>query len=149
MKMITPPNEFKGTKKTIFLAGGIQNCEDWQSRFASYLEKTSWTLLNPRRPNFPMDDPTAAEKQIQWEFDHLRKADHIIFWFPKETLCPIVLYELGAWSAHPLSSIMIGIHPDYQRKQDVEIQTKLVRPEVNIFYTLEDLANGVLSQWGK
>ena len=30
--------------------------------------------------------------------DALRDVHAISFWFPKETICPIVLYELGAWS---------------------------------------------------
>ncbi len=34
----------------------------------------------------------------RWEHDHLRRAKAIMFWFPSETLCPITLYELGAWT---------------------------------------------------
>jgi hypothetical protein len=34
----------------------------------------------------------------RWEHDHLRRSKAIMFWFPSETLCPITLYELGAWT---------------------------------------------------
>ena len=36
--------------------------------------------------------------------------------------------------------IVIGVHPGYKRKQDVEIQTRLVRPDIQVVYSLEDLA---------
>jgi hypothetical protein len=100
------------------------------------------TILNPRRRNFPMNDPTAAAAQIAWEHRHLRKAGAVLFWFPSETLCPITLYELGAWSmsAKPL---FVGTHPDYQRRLDVEIQTRLARPEVRVVSSLNDLAQQV------
>ena len=74
----------------------------------------------------------------------LRVADAILFWFPQETLCPIVLYELGAWSMSG-KTIFVGVHPAYSRRQDVEIQTGLVRPEVNVVYSLEELAAQVMS----
>jgi len=99
-------------------------------------------LFNPRRADFPIHDPTAAQKQITWEYEHLRIASTILFWFPKETLCPIVLYELGAWSMAD-KSIFVGVHPEYQRHQDVEIQTGLIRPDVEIVYSLMDLAEQV------
>lgn len=131
------------TSPSVFLAGGITGCPDWQSVMVESLKNTNLTLFNPRRRHFPIHDPAAAAFQIQWEYDHLRKADAILFWFPWETLCPIVLYELGAWSMTQ-KPIFVGIHPDYQRRQDVELQTALVRPEVPIVTTLADLAASVL-----
>jgi len=125
--------------KSIFLAGGISNCPDWQQEMRLLLQDTDLILFNPRRAQFPIGDPSAAQEQIEWEHDHLRSADAILFWFPCETLCPIVLYELGAWSMTG-KPIFVGVHPDYKRRQDVEIQTYLARPEVDICYTLEDLA---------
>jgi len=100
---------------------------------------TDLILFNPRRKRFPIDDPAAGPEQIKWEYDYLRMADAILFWFPHETLCPIVLYELGAWSMTD-KPIFVGVHPDYTRRQDVEIQTKLARPDVRAVYALEDLA---------
>ena len=68
----------------------------------------------------------------------MRKADIIIFWFPKETIGPIALYELGAWSM-TRKKIVVGIHSEYTRRVDVEIQTKLARPDVEIVYSLIEL----------
>jgi hypothetical protein len=127
---------------SLFLAGGITGCPDWQRVAVSLLADEPVTLLNPRRVNFPIDDPDAAPQQIEWEHRHLRKADDVLFWFPREALCPIALYELGAWSmtAKPL---FVGTHPNYQRRQDVEIQTKLARPDAPVSSNLQDLATAV------
>jgi len=125
-----------------FLAGGITDCPDWQQEMVKLLRGTDLTLLNPRRVNFPMADPTAASQQIDWEHRHLRLADAISFWFCAEAMQPITLYELGAWSMTD-KPLFVGIHPEYSRRQDVEIQTKLVRPDVKIVYTLSALANQI------
>jgi hypothetical protein len=137
---LTP--ELAGMPK-LFLAGGITNCPPWQEAMAAMLDITEYLVMNPRRANFPIDDPDAAEMQITWEHEHLRHADAILFWFPQETLCPIALYELGAWSMTN-KMIHVGLHPEYQRRQDVEIQTKLVRPAIHIVYSLRDLAQQVI-----
>ena len=137
----------------VFLAGGITGCPDWQTVARTELErhdgtgKPHWpcTLLNPRRANFPMDDPTAAPEQIAWEFEALRDADIVLFWFCKETVQPIALFELGAtmerhyyednedesdtppekrWRGDKL---VIGVEPGYPREPDVRLQTALRR----------------------
>jgi len=106
------------------------------------LKDTDWVLLNPRWEHFPIHDPSAALAQITWEYEHLRVANAILFWFPSETICPIGLYELGAWSMMH-KPLFVGVHPDYSRRRDVEIQTSLSRPDVGIVYSLEDLAKAV------
>lgn len=130
--------------KSVFLAGGITNCPDWQQEMVELLGDTDLILFNPRRKDFPIGDPDAAMEQIKWEHDHLRVADMILFWFPCETLCPIVLYELGAWSMTS-KKIFVGVHPDYKRRPDVEIQTGLIRPDVTTVYSLEELAGQIKS----
>jgi hypothetical protein len=137
-KVITSLETINTYEPKLFLAGGIANCPDWQQEVIGYLEKSHWILLNPRRKDFPIGDPNASLEQISWEHHHLRMADAILFWFPCETICPIVLYELGAWSMTK-KPLFVGVHPDYVRRQDVEIQTRLVRPDVEIVYSLEDL----------
>jgi len=131
--------------KTLFLAGGISGCPDWQWRVKAALHNVNVVIFNPRRKDFPIDDPEAAQAQIEWEYEYLRKASLILFWFPCETLCPIVLYELGAWSMTD-KKIFVGVHPEYKRKQDVEIQTKLVRPGIQIVYDLGSLLEQIISE---
>ena len=143
MKIITAPESYDDTETSkLFLAGGITDCPNWQQEAIKLLKDSQWQLLNPRRDDFPIGDPNAAQAQIEWEYGALRAADGILFWFPKETLCPIVLYELGCWSSK-YALIFIGVHPKYQRRQDVEIQTKLVRPDIEIVYSLKKLCKQV------
>ena len=140
---IEAPEKFDGEGKSIFCAGGITGCPDWQAKIVQLLQSSDWTILNPRRANFPIDNPQASKEQIEWEYKHLRLAQAILFWFPQESICPIVLYELGAWSMTQ-KPLFIGIHPHYPRRQDVEIQTYLVRSDINIVYSLEELAKQIL-----
>lgn len=151
MKYIESPASlsevYTGGLRSIFLAGGITSCPDWQQEMRGLLSDTNLVLLNPRRVDFPIHDPSAALEQIAWEHEHLRLADAILFWFPHETLCPIVLYELGAWSMAD-KTIFVGVHPDYARRQDVEIQTGLTKPWIKIVYSLQDLANQI-KFWSK
>jgi hypothetical protein len=141
---IEAPNYvFPADKKNIFLAGTIQGTiTDWQTEITKALSNLDIVVFNPRRKNFPIHDSSAAEKQITWEFRMLRQADIISFWFAKETLGPIVLFELGAHTRTD-KLIVIGMDPEYQRRQDVEIQTKLVRPDIKIVYNLNDLAEEI------
>lgn len=143
MRYIEAP-EITEFENGLFLAGGISGCLGWQTEITAMLSQTPYTILNPRRADFPMNDPTAAEAQIRWEHDHLRRAATLLFWFPCETLCPITLYELGAWSMTP-KPLFIGLHPDYARRQDVEIQTRLIRPDVQIVYSLTALAEQLIA----
>ena len=112
------------------------------------LQRTDFVLLNPRRKDFPFGDLTAAKQQIKWEHAHLRLANVIAFWFPSETICPIGLYELGAWSMTD-KQIHIGLHPEYPRRIDVEVQIGIARPDVKIVYSLADLAKQIIESYSR
>jgi hypothetical protein len=150
MIYIEAPSEAKEDSDfpSVFLAGGITDCPDWQNAMVTMLEDIRrLVLFNPRKKNFPMDDPSAAKRQIAWEFYYLRKAQGVSFWFPMETICPIVLFELGAWSMTG-KPIFVGVHPEYERRVDIEIQMSLVRPMMKIQYSLKDLAAEV-RKWAR
>jgi len=146
---IEAPNEYfpeDVDERSIFLAGGISACENWQANIRELFKSSvpELSLINPRRKHFDVADKSVAEKQIVWEHNHLRKASAVLFWFCKETLCPITLYELGAMSMLK-NVIFVGCHPEYQRKEDVIIQTKLVLPDVKVVFSIEELAKQVES----
>lgn len=128
---------------TVFLAGGITGCWDWQAAMVKKLND-EFILFNPRRPDFDVNDPSASEVQIAWEHRHLRRANVILFWFPSETLCPITLYELGVWSAQS-TPLYVGVEPGYKRTDDILIQTRLIRPEIQIVPSLDDLTQQIQS----
>ena len=165
IKVITSP-EIYGVDENeneirCFLAGGITNCHDWQSKVIDELirldkeEQTmknnivkdyNLVIFNPRRENFPINDPTAARNQITWEFDNLEMMDIFSMYFcAGESDQPICMYELGrnvavltALNDDPLYYICLSVENEYKRKQDVEIQMELALGES---YLLE---NGVV-----
>lgn len=152
MKYVESPEIWRDGKITLFLAGGITNCPNWQKEMVELLNHLDITVYNPRRENFPIDDPNAAFEQIKWEFTELDRVDMILFWFSRGSLNPIVLFEYGKWlmntrnKAPEYKTIFIGIDPEYERRRDVEIQTQL---ENNFYfsriqYSLEDLANLII-----
>lgn len=135
---------------SIFMGGGITGCFDWQAEMVWRLDDLDIILINPRRANFLMDDPKAAHEQILWEHERLKEATAVSFWFPQETLCPITLFELGTWTVHPSQKpLFIGTHPSYKRRQDVMIQTDLVRSGTIIHTSVEDLCLEIRSWLNK
>lgn len=144
MTEIKAPNTIPaGWANNVFLAGSISNARDWQTEFVRMCRGTlpdSINLINPRRDNFSMDDPTVEREQISWEYNALEHSDVIIFWFSAETVAPITLFELGCY-LNTDKVIFIGIDPNYTRKRDVVIQTELRSPAVaaDIVHSLKDL----------
>lgn len=143
-KIITACDEYDAEQydTKIFLAGGITNCPNWQSLMIEYLTDENAVLFNPRRDDWPIDDPHASEAQIKWEYKYMEKADAISFWFCKETLCPITLLELGK-ALKGYKDVFIGCDQEYARKLDVVVQTRLERPQVEVVYSLTDLAQQI------
>jgi hypothetical protein len=79
------------------------------------------------------------KNRLHGEYEHLQNADIIIFWFSRGSLNPIVLYELGKWGNSTNEQIIIGIDPEYERANDIKIQTMLARPDVFICDSLKSL----------
>ena len=147
---------------SIFMAGGISNCRDWHaeyinqiktelSLYTNYIDdkipsggKLNVTLLNPRRTSFDLHDKAMTEDQIKWEFNMLNQADLISFWFSNETLCPITLYELGYWLGVAKDKVIIGVDDNYQRIDDVKIQSRLAGYDKPIFHTVSSLVCGIV-----
>jgi hypothetical protein len=146
MRCLEAPRDFDGVGMSIFLAGGVTGCPDWQSELASLLPTLDITALNPRRSRFDVSDDSMTVEQIEWEFRHLRRASAIAFWFPAESVCPIALFELGAWSERT-TPLLVGTHPRYPRRRDVIEQLRLARPSVSIVSSLDELASSIEAQF--
>ena len=144
MKIITAPEIYNDNNSIkCFLAGGITNCPNWQEEVIKNIEEYALdikidlkylNIYNPRRNNFPISNPKAAEEQIKWEFNYLEKCDIFSIYFcnaPSDQ--PICMYELGRNISEKMSEymatwnhrIIISIEKGYKREQDVIIQTKL------------------------
>lgn len=139
MRVITAPEYYEPYDKdiSVFLAGGITNCHDWQSEVIKNLNvnnPSSLIVFNPRRKNFPIEDKSAAYTQIKWEYEMLERCDIFSMYFSSgDSDQPICMYELGRnilrmQMRHPADwqdRIVISVEYDYRRKQDVLIQTEL------------------------
>jgi hypothetical protein len=143
MQYIEAPQVYEGHETSLFLAGGITGCPDWQSTMLAQLSDLPLVIFNPRRAHFSQEEE-AAREQILWEYTYLRKASAIAFWFPQETLCPITLYEFGSWSM-TTKKLFPGVHPHYQRIQDLRVQTALVRPDLSFVESLTELLQEIRS----
>lgn len=132
-------------KTSVFLAGGITGCRDWQSEVVKKLSKTDLVILNPRREEFDVSDPNASYEQILWEHKYLAFADIISFWFEPGQIQPIVLFELGRWSTRNLAKkIIVGCHPLYPRIMDVTVQLGLEQYDRPIALSIDELVASIL-----
>lgn len=136
MKVITAVESYHPNDEEVcvFLAGGITKCPDWQKAVISELEKhelPKLVVFNPRRENFPIDNPNASQEQIEWEFHWLERMDIFSMYFSAgESVQPICMYELGRnlfAMVHRgcLDRCVISVEKGYKREQDVVIQTRL------------------------
>lgn len=147
MRVITAPQYYKnnGSDITVFLAGGICGCDNWQDIVIAELEKEfsdndKIVILNPRRSSFDLEDPKATEIQILWEFVNLQHMDIFTMFFANnESDQPICMYELGRnlarisllYTKKYEERVVISACDGYSRKTDVMIQSKLAGFAVN------------------
>lgn len=139
-------------KDNLFLAGSISGAEDWHKKVISYKDGAlleHYNIFNPRRKHFDVSDLKMEEDQISWEFQMINQyCKNILFWFSWETVAPITLYEYGRVLANyrHYNNIFVGVHPDYKRKRDVEIQTRLALddPSFKPFSDLEKMCDAIL-----
>ena len=140
MKIITAPEEYKREDGdiTVFLAGGITGCRDWQSEVLNEFDNDpcyeNIVFFNPRRKEFDINTRSETTKQIQWEFDMLEQCDIFSMYFcGSESDQPICMYELGRniprmQVRFPVDwpyRLIISSEENYKRKTDVVIQTGL------------------------
>jgi len=149
MKYIQCPAEYlakEATAPSLFLAGGITGCLEWQTKLLLHLEKENVVIINPRRKDFDVSNPNMEREQIEWEYRHLNRSDIVSFWFPCETLCPITLFELAdmvALSKHTNLKVLVGCHPEYKRIRDIKIQLGLRDKRIEVVESLEELADQI------
>lgn len=139
-EIITSPNNKIDCKHTsVFLAGGISKCKDWQSKVIEELKYDDITIFNPRRKEFDVNNKSAAYDQIHWEFDRLEKADIFSMYFcNSESDQPICMYELGRYISrmqckYPTdwrNRVVISIEEGYKRSLDVIAQVNLCAPRL-------------------
>ena len=129
----SPQNIYDIVSPSVFLAGGITDCPEWQNEIIKHLDLFHFgTLFNPRRKDFDITIKDAAKKQVTWEFNALEVCNIFSIWFSDgKSVQPICMYELGRnvtrFAEHQkLDRVLIGVDPKYKRKEDVYIQMELL-----------------------
>lgn len=132
--------------ESIFLAGGITGCVDWQKVAKNVLMSSDRYayIINPRRENFDLLDIDVEEEQIKWEADLLLRCTDIMYWFSSETVQPITLFELGHWCTEK-SNIIVGCDPEYSRRFDVITQLGIYRPDIKVWGNLDNMLEDIVS----
>ena len=95
-------------------------------------KKINLVILNPRCEEMP-DHNT----QVKWEFKKLKKSDIISFWFSEGSVNPITLFEYGSHFKSK-KKIVVGCHPNYEKRNSVIVQTELERPKLKVQDNFED-----------
>ena len=137
MKIITAPDYYDIDPEdiSVFLAGGITDCEDWQSKvikhITTYEEKhpmDDLILFSPRRKDFDIMDRIQTEDQIKWEYKYIYEADIFSMYFCKNTVQPICLFELGKELVsrvrynRSVDTLLVNVEKGYCRTDDVRYQ---------------------------
>ena len=136
--------------RSIFLAGGITNCWNWQNEAKIKLmeSKVFDFVINPRREHFDISDKTQLPIQIEWEYNHLKVSSIVMFWFTADTLQPITLFELGKLIGAN-KQIYVGCDPKYARRLDVITQLGLSRPDIKVWDSLDAMLDFIISDYDK
>ncbi len=132
----------KGNNISIFLAGSIEmgKAEDWQAMIPElFKDREDLTFFNPRRDDWDSsweqkESNPEFNKQVNWELDHIDKADLIFMYFSPETKSPISLLELGLIAASYWKMI-VCCPDDFYRKGNVDIVCS--RFNIPVYNTME------------
>lgn len=131
-QVITAPSIEIPKFTSVFLAGGITNCKEWQKEVIEKFEYEDVSLFNPRQEHFDVSDKFASYDQISWEFERLEKMDIFSMYYCNDNSDqPICMYELGRnivrmqnrFPSDWEKRIVISVEYGYRRKADVIIQT--------------------------
>jgi len=158
-KAFTPPVWPLIDGPSVFLAGSIEmgKAKDWQSALTEDLQDMPVTILNPRRSDWDstwrqdITEPKFKE-QVDWEMDHLNKADVIALYFEPETMSPISLLELGMHAGDSCADgsgrkLVVCCPTGFWRRGNVQIVCK--RYGVTLVETIPELVAEVKSKLEK
>ena len=124
----TPPSKLQNVPgyKSVFLAGSIEmgKAEDWQSKVIEAVKDFPRIILNPRREEWDtsweqsIDNPKFTE-QVNWELEHLEKADLIVLNLVPDTMSPISLLEFGMYAQS--GKLVVYCPEGFWRKGNVDV----------------------------
>ena len=108
---------------SIFLAGTIDmgKSADWQQELYERFSRTDgrWLLYNPRQLQWDPSRDGEMEYQVNWELEHLEKADYILMYIMGSSKSPISLLEMGLHARS--GKLFVICEPDFYRYDNVRI----------------------------
>lgn len=129
---------------SIFLAGTIDggNSIDWQEEAAALLEAglKECIIYNPRQKEWHPERAGEMDYQVEWELEHLEKADFILMYFLPGSQSPITLLELGLFARS--GKLFVVCTPEFYRFDNVRITCS--RYGVPLHASLEDAIRAIL-----
>lgn len=128
----------------IFLAGTIDrgNSIDWQAQVQDMFTARHgrYVLFNPRQQEWHPEKAGEMDYQVNWELEHLEKADWILMNFLPESKSPITLLELGL---HARSGKLLVICPEkFYRYDNVRITCQ--NYNILMFNSIEDAIEKII-----
>jgi hypothetical protein len=142
-KVYKPPHTpLTLTTPSIFLAGSIEmgKATDWQTDFTNSVSHLPITIFNPRRDDWDsswkqdISNPHFKE-QVEWELDHLEKANLIVLYLQPGTMSPISLLELGLHARE--GKVLVCCPEGFWRRGNVQVICE--RFKIPMFEDLEEL----------
>ena len=131
------PTDIRGYT-TVFLAGTIDmgTAEDWQAEAAGLFraKEGNFLLYNPRQEEWHPDWEGEMDYQVNWELEHLEKADYILMNFLPGSLSPISLLEMGLHAKD--GKLLVICTPGYARYENVRITC--ARYSIPLFSSIEE-----------
>ncbi len=146
IKPLKTTAENSKSNNTIFLAGSIDMgaAINWQERAIQYLRanaKRDYVVFNPRRDDWDSTweqsiDNEKFRDQVEWELEHITRADFVVFYFDPNGPAPITLLELGLVATSG-QSIFVCCPRGYWRKGNVDVVCMTY--DIPVFESLEEM----------
>ena len=137
---------------SVFLAGSIEmgKAIDWQALITNSLADMPVTVFNPRRSDWDSSwtqdiENAQFKEQVDWEMDHLNKADVIALFLQPGTMSPISLLELGLHASD--GKLVVCCPTGFWRRGNVQIVCS--RFSIPMVETREELIDEVKARLEK
>jgi hypothetical protein len=143
-----PPLRKEIDRPSVILYGAIQSdpAKDWQGYLTVSLSDLPIAILNPRRDDWDsswIEDISFPpfKDQVEWEMDHARIADIIVFYFANDpgVLQPITLLELGLYAG--TGKAVVYCPQGFWKRGNVQVVCQ--RYGIDMYETLEELGKNV------
>jgi hypothetical protein len=142
-----PPLRPKIIRPSVIFYGAIQAEPAWQTSLAASLSDLPVDILDPRRDDWDsswVEDISFSKfrEQVEWEMDHAKVADVIVFYFPPGTLTPVTLLELGMYAG--TGKAVVCCPEGFSKRGNVQIVC--LRYGIDLLESLDDLTKTIRSK---